>query len=89
MGNNYIFSLTPTFTQGFVIGQLSILVLIALVLKYLFLISPESNVETVPFPLSKVDHLWNHQVQEDAVSPKDEGLESARWFNTLARQVGC
>jgi len=89
MGNNYIFSLTPTFTQGFVIGQLSILVLIALVLKYLFLISPESDVETVPFTLSKADHLWNHHVQEDAVNPKDEGLESARWFNTLARQVGC
>ncbi|KAG1817418.1 hypothetical protein DFJ58DRAFT_888938 [Suillus subalutaceus] len=35
MGNNDIFSLTPTLTQGLVLGQLSILVLLELVLKYL------------------------------------------------------
>ncbi|OAX44771.1 maintenance of mitochondrial morphology protein 1 [Rhizopogon vinicolor AM-OR11-026] len=89
MGNNYIFSITPTFTQGLVLGQLSILVLLALVLKYLFFISPESEIETVPFhPLSKTDPSWNKNEQEDACdSPQDTGLESARWFNTLARQV--
>ncbi|OJA10766.1 hypothetical protein AZE42_00318 [Rhizopogon vesiculosus] len=89
MGNNYIFSLTPTFTQGLVLGQLSILVLLALVLKYLFFISPESETETVPFhPLSKTDPSWNKNEQEDACdSPQDTGLESARWFNTLAGQV--
>jgi len=88
MGSNYIFSLTPTFTQGLVLGQLSILVLLALVLKYLFFISPESEPETVPFhPLSKTNPSWNQDVQEDACSLQDKGLESAHWFNTLARQV--
>lgn len=90
MGNNYIFTLTPTFTQGLVLGQLSILVLLALVLKYLFFISPESEVETVPFhSLPNPDPLRNQDPQGDAGSPKDEGLESAHWFNMLARQVCC
>ncbi|KAJ8597028.1 maintenance of mitochondrial morphology protein 1 [Rhizopogon salebrosus TDB-379] len=88
MGSSYIFSLTPTFTQGLVLGQLSILVLLALILKYLFFISHESEPETVPFhPLSKTNPSWNQDVQEDACSPQGEGLESAHWFNTLARQV--
>lgn len=36
-GGNYLFSLQPTFTQGLVLGQLSILFLLSLILKYLFL----------------------------------------------------
>lgn len=31
-----LFSLTPTFTQGLVLGQLSILLLLAFILRYLF-----------------------------------------------------
>lgn len=90
MGSSYIFSLTPTFTQGLVLGQLSILVLLALILKYLFFISHESEPETVPFhPLSKTNPSWNQDVLEDACSPQGEGLESAHWFNTLARQVSA
>ncbi|KAG0709024.1 hypothetical protein DFH29DRAFT_890186 [Suillus ampliporus] len=86
MGNNYIFSLTPTFTQGLVLGQLSILVLLALVLKYLFFIPPESEPETTPFhPLSKTDPSWRQNVEEDADSAQEK--ESAHWFNILARQV--
>lgn len=87
MGNNYIFSLTPTFTQGLVLGQLSILVLLALVLKYLFFIPPESETETVPFhPLSKSNPSWHQDVKEDAKDSIPE-QESAHWFNILARQV--
>lgn len=90
MGNNYIFSLTPTFTQGLVLGQLSILLLLALVLKYLFFISPDSETETVPFhPLSKTDPSRNPDTQEDACGIPQDSLESAHWFNTLARQVCC
>ena len=32
----YIFTLTPTFTQGLVLGQLSIFLLVYFILKYLF-----------------------------------------------------
>lgn len=89
MGNNYIFSLTPTFTQGLVLGQLSILVLLALVLKYLFFIPPESETETVPFhPLSKSNPSWHQDVKEDDKDSIPE-QESAHWFNILARQVCC
>jgi hypothetical protein len=89
MGNNYIFSLTPTFTQGLVLGQLSILVLLALVLKYLFFIPPESETETVPFhPLSKSSPSWHQDVEEDDTDSTPE-KESAHWFNILARQVCC
>ncbi|KAG2350535.1 maintenance of mitochondrial morphology protein 1 [Suillus weaverae] len=87
MGNNYIFSLTPTFTQGLVLGQLSILVLLALVLKYLFFIPPESETETVPFhPLSNSNPSWHQHVEEDDTDSAPE-KESAHWFNILARQV--
>ncbi|KAG1894816.1 uncharacterized protein F5891DRAFT_1060671 [Suillus fuscotomentosus] len=87
MGNSYIFSLTPTFTQGLVLGQLSILVLLALVLKYLFFIPPESETETVPFhPLSKSNPSWHQDVKEDDKDSIPE-QESAHWFNILARQV--
>ncbi|KAG1757409.1 hypothetical protein EDB19DRAFT_1657322 [Suillus lakei] len=87
MGNNYLFSLTPTFTQGLVLGQLSILVLLALVLKYLFFIPPESETETVPFhPLSKSNPSWHQDVEEDDTDSAPE-KESAHWFNILARQV--
>jgi hypothetical protein len=90
MGNNYIFSLTPTFTQGLVLGQLSILVLLALVLKYLFFIPPESETETVPFhPLSKSGPSWHQDVEEDNDTDSAPVNESAHWFNILARQVCC
>ncbi|KAG2129922.1 maintenance of mitochondrial morphology protein 1 [Suillus clintonianus] len=87
MGNNYIFSLTPTFTQGLVLGQLSILVLLALVLKYLFFVSPESEKETGPFhPLSNSNPSWHQDAEEDDTENAQEN-ESAHWFNILARQV--
>lgn len=87
MGNNYIFSLTPTFTQGLVLGQLSILVLLALVLKYLFFVSPESEKETGPFhPLSNTNPSWHQDAEEDDTENAQEN-ESAHWFNILARQV--
>ena len=46
-----LFSLTPTFTQGLVLGQLSILLLLAFILRYLFFdtnppSSEESETET-------------------------------------------
>ncbi|KAG1716568.1 hypothetical protein ID866_620 [Astraeus odoratus] len=89
MGSNYIFSLTPTFTQGLVLGQLSILVLIALVLKYLFLVSPTKESQTQAFhPHTIHDHPpWRQAPKPEEGDSGDSGPESANWFNLLARQV--
>jgi maintenance of morphology protein 1 len=83
MGSGYIFSLQPTFTQGFILGQLSILALLAVVLKYLFLdTEPAQNVsERVPVsqpahPSTRLDEKSTH------VEP-----ESTEWLNALLYQV--
>ncbi|KIJ68280.1 hypothetical protein HYDPIDRAFT_124598 [Hydnomerulius pinastri MD-312] len=88
MGNNYVFSLTPTFTQGLVLGQLSILVLLALVLKYLFFVPPNEESETPTFqPLTKPDYpLRNRSPKLEDEDSTQKGPESANWFNLLARQ---
>lgn len=89
MGNNYIFSLTPTFTQGLLLGQLSIILILALVLKYLFLLPQTGESETPPIfhPFTKPDNPSRTRLPfpEADASPKD--AESANWFNSLARQV--
>ncbi|KAI6044974.1 hypothetical protein EDC04DRAFT_2637830 [Pisolithus marmoratus] len=89
MGSNYVFSLTPTFTQGLVLGQLSILVLLVLVLKHLFFVSPVDQSDIPNFhPRTVPDHpSWNRTPKVEEDSPREASLESAVWFNLLARQV--
>ena len=89
MGNNYIFSITPTFTQGLVLGQLSILVLLAFVLKFLFFVSPDEEAETqVCHPHTIPDHSSSKRALKPGKADCNSGPESADWFNLLARQVG-
>jgi len=83
MGSGYIFSLQPTFTQGFIFGQLSILALLVVVLKYLFLdTEPAQNVpERVPVsqpaqPSTRLGEKSTH------IEP-----ESTEWLNALLYQV--
>ncbi|KAF8446080.1 hypothetical protein L210DRAFT_3610615 [Boletus edulis BED1] len=88
MGNNYIFSLTPTFTQGLLLGQFSILVILVLVLKYLFLLPQTDQSETPvfqPFTKSDISSRTRPPAPEAHASARD--AESANWFNSLARQV--
>ena len=90
MGSNYIFSLTPTFTQGLILGQLSILALLVLVLKYLFL---DSN--TIPETFREDQHSLSfeksHAVPKRmpmlplAIAP-DTG-DPTGWFNLILQQV--
>ncbi|KAH7915393.1 maintenance of mitochondrial morphology protein 1 [Hygrophoropsis aurantiaca] len=91
MGNNYLFSLTPTFTQGLVIGQLSIFILLALVLKYLFLVSAESDSGSTTYysQTRSDDSEWGRSrgSKDDQSEGEELGPESARWFNGLAHQV--
>ncbi|KAG8219933.1 hypothetical protein J3R82DRAFT_932 [Butyriboletus roseoflavus] len=88
MGNNYIFSLTPTFTQGLLLGQLSILLILALVLKYLFFLPQSDESETPNFhPFTKPHNSSRTRLPppEADIPPRD--AESANWFNSLARQI--
>lgn len=90
---SYVFSLTPTFTQGLILGQLSILLLLAIILKYLFLdTQPAPPYEPLPYAVKPSDGeraaLRNHAVpSEDEPGPKDFTTESAEWFNLLLQQV--
>ncbi|KZT30362.1 hypothetical protein NEOLEDRAFT_1125883 [Neolentinus lepideus HHB14362 ss-1] len=88
--SNYIFTLQPTFTQGLVIGQLSILCLIYFILKYLFFDATASHEHSFqPAARKTVDitedpgQMKSSEMQEKAA----EGEESAEWFNMLLGQV--
>ncbi|KAJ7042555.1 maintenance of mitochondrial morphology protein 1 [Mycena alexandri] len=90
MGTNYVFSLQPTFTQGLILGQLSILVLLVLILKYLFLDSTETPFETSSYhPRVDSDLLLRKQriSSHSSAESLDENAESAEWFNMLLHQV--
>jgi maintenance of mitochondrial morphology protein 1 len=102
MASNYIFTLSPTFTQGLILGQLSILVLLVLVLKYLFLDTEPGRQNPTFHPTlanEKRDEA-GHVVPPDGIveATKDEqndsldedepcDRESATWFNLLLRTV--
>jgi maintenance of morphology protein 1 len=84
MGSGYIFSLQPTFTQGFILGQFSILALLAVVLKYLFLdTDPTQNVAERTPPLSQPTRP---STRSDG-DPTHVGSESTEWLNALLHQV--
>ncbi len=55
-GMAYVLTLHPTFTQGFILGQVSILLLLALILRYLFL---DSSTEPIASPSPPLAHLAN------------------------------
>lgn len=85
MANGYIFSLQPTFTQGLIIGQLSILFLLAVILKFLFLDAAENTshpqMSEAPRSQKKVSS-YDHK-KDDVDGPP----ESTEWFNLVLRQV--
>ena len=80
---NYIFTLQPTFTQGLVLGQLSVFFLLALILKYLFWhTGPDPQLIALP-PKSR-----QSRTDPTAVEPTHEVQdESLEWFNGLLLRV--
>ncbi|KAG6381305.1 hypothetical protein JVT61DRAFT_5712 [Boletus reticuloceps] len=69
-------------------GQFSILVVLVLVLKYLFLLPQTDQSETPvfqPFTKPDISSRTRTPAPEANASPRD--AESANWFNSLARQV--
>jgi maintenance of morphology protein 1 len=86
MGSAYMFSLQPTFTQGFILGQFSILALLAVVLKYLFFDTEHS--QKVPVyaerdPPVLQPTLPSARVDENSVQIESESTE---WLNALLHQ---
>ena len=66
------FSFTPTFTQGLVLGQLSILLLLAFILRYLFF-----DTNSPPSPPSADETESDDagaDIERHADEPKDPGL---------------
>ncbi|KAJ3516782.1 hypothetical protein NLJ89_g900 [Agrocybe chaxingu] len=81
----------PTFTQGLVLGQLSILFLLGAILKYLFFDSSDHPYEATPYH-QRVDsdaflRQRNSQPRKPLPDEQPEGSESTEWFNTLLAQV--
>lgn len=77
----YLLSLQPTFTQGLIIGQLSILVLLALVLKYLFFVSDPSTAQHLPITTSIPSSPSNQEFIREG------GNESTEWLNIIIKEV--
>lgn len=95
MATAYVFTLQPTFTQGLILGQASILLLLFLVLKYLFFDSdPDRPYRKASYqPKVEVD-----DVREDISDARvnlgkleselgDGEAESSEWLNLLLKQV--
>ncbi|KAF8973719.1 maintenance of mitochondrial morphology protein 1 [Flammula alnicola] len=89
MSSSFPLFFQPTFTQGLVIGQLSILVLLGMVLKYLFLESSQypyqtayhQQVDNDAFLRQRAFHARKNLPEHDA-----DTRESTEWFNTLLKQ---
>lgn len=90
---NYIFSLTPTFTQGLVLGQLSILILLGVILKYLFLDSGPATSDTqtsypaAPFVKERFSPGLAKRTLDGRSLKRERESESTDWFNLVLRQV--
>lgn len=97
---NYIFTSTPTFTQGLILGQASILLLVYFILKYLFFDSksaqlPDDSPEgDAPFfrPNFSAEKFISTafppaRIKEQNEEYDGDPVESAEWLNVLLKQV--
>lgn len=94
MGNAYVFTLQPTFTQGLILGQVSILLLLAVILKYLFLDSgPRKTLSYQPRIIRSEDDEESTDVEGDTqekgaeITSHPSDTESMEWLNVVLQQV--
>jgi maintenance of morphology protein 1 len=85
------FSFEPTFTQGLIVGQLSIVILLVLVLRHLFFDSRAGRrLETPTYHPRLAEEEEEKPLKAAAASDAGDalrGAESAVWFNLLLRSV--
>ncbi len=84
----------PTFTQGFIIGQLSILFLLGAILKYLFFESNQDDPLQAASYHQQVENdtflrRRNLHVQKTATEEEPPESESSEWLNVLLKQVNA
>ena len=81
----------PTFTHGLIIGQLSILILLGMILKYLFLESSQYPIETTSYHQQVDNDAFLRErelkVPNTTQAQDSNDFESTKWFNTLLSQV--
>ncbi|CAE6476479.1 unnamed protein product [Rhizoctonia solani] len=84
-----LFSMTPTFTQGLVVGQLSILLLLVIIVRHLFLDSAKTQPVHTPAPLPvRPPPQDSEKAKTDAEGDWRTGdAETAEWFNLLLNLV--
>lgn len=95
MASAYILTLQPTFTQGLILGQCSILFLLFLVLKYLFFdTDPDRPYRKASYPPKvELDSSDEESIAaridlSSLETSKWEGeSESSEWLNVFLRQV--
>lgn len=94
MNEHTTFTLKPSFAQGLVLGQLSILILLVLVLKYLFLdsqLTPFYKPTYGPLGLEKETINYRQKkkddIRESELETVVDGVESAEWFNFIVKEV--
>ena len=88
MSSGFLF-FQPTFTQGLIVGQLSIFFLLGTILKYLFLESSKyppaayhQQVDNDAFARQR-----NFQARQTLPEHDPDAYESTDWFNVLLKQV--
>ena len=81
----------PTFTQGLIIGQLSILILLGMILKYLFLESSQYPLETASYHQQVDNETFlrkrDLEVPNVSLDQDSDSSESTKWFNSLLSHV--
>jgi len=97
MGTAYIFTMQPTFTQGLVLGQFSILALLFIILKYLFFVSKKEEAQATLLYQPKLVYTGEGNGSEDSqddTTPESnterkeaDSVESADWLNIVLQQV--
>lgn len=76
-----LLSLTPTFSQGFFLGQISILVLLVLVLRYLFFDTAD---EYRAGYAAVVPPKWDGVIQQEEAVREEPDVA---WLNMIFRMV--
>jgi maintenance of morphology protein 1 len=89
MAGSSILSLEPTFTQGLIIGQFSIICLLILVLRHLFFDSQAGRRLDTPtyHPRLEREEALHATASEKSPSPVIDGGESAEWFSLILQNV--